>query len=243
MLTSLVPGTRSNVVNDPLGHATMLNQASAPNWGIPPATFFPLQANSNDVTNYNLRHAAMLNQVSASNTGIPAAMVLPLQENSNHVMPTADSKGMSDASEIIQQEEKSLRLSVACLIASDGTKGFAGVLIRGSKGQFITASCFPIPSMEPAMVFAAACCEAIEIAQFCQPTAAVVLESHLFPLLKNVLQQPVVLALKAILRKVLHRLAVISEESNGAARQLAMRALQMGVPELFLEIPDWLILN
>ncbi|PNT71469.1 hypothetical protein BRADI_2g27950v3 [Brachypodium distachyon] len=170
-----------------------------------------------------------------------------LMQNREVLPPTVAIKGKK-TSEVDELNTRILRLNVASLVAQDGTRSAVGVLIRdGSTAKFITARSFaPIMRTEPDLLFAAACCEGIKIALSYQPTT-ILLESHLIYLLDGLCasqnKPPDVEQLNELLSlKTIHFMAQrISEESNQAARQLALYALHKKVSNMvFKDPPDWL---
>lgn len=160
------------------------------------------------------------------------------------MLPAVDIKGKGPALGVGQQE---LRVHVACLMADDGTTGAAGLLIKKETWQFLCALCFPMRSTEETVLFAAACCEGIKVAQAYQPTS-IVLESHLFHLVDLLLggaHAPCrdMEELTALLHLSRCRVQHITEECNGSARRLAMHCLLTGAAEIFFDAPDWLVLT
>nr|XP_051194759.1 uncharacterized protein LOC127307965 isoform X2 [Lolium perenne] len=163
---------------------------------------------------------------------------------------TEDVKGKRLASEVKQIKAKILRLNVASVVTPVGLKSAAAVLIRdGSTAKFMTASCFRTTLyMDPALLFAAACCEGIKSAVLLSEPTTIVLESHQAPLLEHLAATQSGASELIQLKQFLHSnppyfiIRTISEESNGAACQLARHALQMEESnKVCKDPPDWLI--
>uniref|UniRef100_A0ACD5TGS1 Uncharacterized protein n=1 Tax=Avena sativa TaxID=4498 RepID=A0ACD5TGS1_AVESA len=251
-------------------HAAMHNQLPVSSSSIHTAMLPQLQANT--MINFPARRAGMGDETSASNSGTHASAYVPLRDKSMLAQEFAelslgrpgseqftplqmmlmqntevDIKGKRPAPEVDQIKAKILRLNVASVITRVGLKSAAGVLIRdGSTSQFMTASCFrPMMYMDPALLFAAACCEGIKNALFYRPTT-IVLESHQVPLLEQLVASRAAEAVQLNQFVGSHppcyRIWTISEESNGAACQLVRHALQMEESKKVLkDPPDWLV--
>uniref|UniRef100_A0ACD5TAI1 Uncharacterized protein n=1 Tax=Avena sativa TaxID=4498 RepID=A0ACD5TAI1_AVESA len=240
-------------------HAAMHNQSSVSSSSIHTAMLPQLQANT--MINFPARRAGMRDETSASNSERDKSMFAqefaelylgrPGSEQFTPQMlmrnTEVDTKGKRPASEVDQMKGKILRLNVASVITRAGLKSAAGVLIRdGSTSQFMTASCFrPMLYMDPALLFAAACCEGIKNALSYGPTT-IVLESHQVPLLEQLVTSRAAEAVQ--LNQFVgsnppyYRIWTISEESNGAACQLVHHALQMEESKKVLKDPtDWLV--
>jgi hypothetical protein len=102
--------------------------------------------------------------------------------------------------------------------------------------------------MDPALLFAAACCEGIKSAVRLSEPTTIVLESHQAPLLEHLAATQSGASELIQLKQFLHSnppyfiIRTISEESNGAACQLARHALQMKESnKVCKDPPDWLI--
>uniref|UniRef100_A0ACD5ZSZ8 Uncharacterized protein n=1 Tax=Avena sativa TaxID=4498 RepID=A0ACD5ZSZ8_AVESA len=250
------------VINFPIVRTRTLDQTSAFNSGRQASDFAPWGADSTlelafaKLSLGELGSEQMAPQeLMQNNHGTPAMGVPSLRQHGSaqltsqrlmqngEVLRTFDIKGKRPASEIVEQK---VRVHVASLIAEDGTTGAAGLLIKKGTWQFMCAACFPMQAMEQ-VIFAAACCEGIKIARAYQPTT-IVLESHLFHLL-NLLAGahapcPQMEELMKLLDPSRCTVEAITEEGNGAARQLAIHSLMTGVSEIFFSAPpDWLALT
>ena len=157
------------------------------------------------------------------------------------MLPTVDIKGKGPASEV---DEQKVHVHVASFFAEDGTTGAAGLLIKKGTRKFICASYFPMRVTEPVLL-TAACCEGIKIARAYQPST-IVLESHLFHLLKPLVSAHAPCPQMEELMKLLDRCTVeaITEECNLNASQLALYCSATGMAEIFFGAPpDWLVLT
>jgi hypothetical protein len=105
-----------------------------------------------------------------------------------------------------------------------------------------------MPYMDPALLFAAACCEGIKIAVLMYEPTTIVLESHQVPLLQNLDATQSGAAEAVQLNQYLHSrspnfiIRTIPVESNGAAWELVCHALQMEQPKkVCKDLPYWLV--
>ncbi|XBH98480.1 hypothetical protein VPH35_127990 [Triticum aestivum] len=234
----------------------MLNRLCAPQISGNPSNFDAALAFANLSLGQPGSQQMAPQELMQNNYGTPAMRVPSLHQpgpaqltpqglmQNREVLPTVDIKGKGPALGVGQQE---LRVHVACLMADDGTTGAAGLLIKRETWQFICALCFPMRSTEETVLFAAACCEGIKVALAYQPTS-IVLESHLFHLVDLLLggaQAPCrdMEELTALLQLSRCRVQHITEDSNGAARRLAMHCLLREEAEIYFSAPDWLVLT
>lgn len=262
--TAMLPPQQKNynaVINFPIIHARTPDSTPAFNLGRHASDFAPWGTDSSLELAFSKLSMGqpgselMAPPLMRNNHGTPAMGVPSLRQprsaqltpqrlmQDGEVLPTLDIKGKGPASEVFEQK---VRVHVASLIAEDGTTGAAGLLIKKGAWQFICASCFPMQVTGPVLL-AAACCEGIKIARAYQPTS-IVLESHLFQLLDPLASAhapcPQMEELMKLLDPSRCTVEAITEESNGAARQLAMHSLVTGVAEIFFGVPpDWLVLT
>ncbi|KAF7094427.1 hypothetical protein CFC21_096737 [Triticum aestivum] len=261
--TATLSPQQEDVINFLISRARPLNRTSAFNWATHTSDFAQRGTDSTLALAFgNLSLGQPGSQQMAprelmqNSYGTPAMRVPSLHQpgpaqltpqgmmQNREVLPAVDVKGKGPALGVGQQD---LRVHVACLMADDGTTGAAGLLIKRETWQFICALCFPMRSTEETVLFAAACCEGIKVAQAYQPTS-IVLESHLFHLVDLLLggaHAPCrdMEELTTLLHLSHCRVQHITEDSNGAARRLAMHCLLSEEAEIYFSAPDWLVLT
>ncbi|KAI4976230.1 hypothetical protein ZWY2020_049837 [Hordeum vulgare] len=259
--TATLSPQQKDVINFLITRTRPLNRTSAFSLGTHTSDFAPRGTDSNlELAFVNLSLGQPGSQQMAprelmqDNYGTPAMRVPSLHQpgpaqltpqrlmQNREVLPAIDIKGKGPALGVGQQE---LRVHVTCLMADDGTRGAAGLLIKKETRQFICALCFPMQSTEETVLFAAACCEGIKVALAYQPTS-IVLESHLFHLVDLPLggaHAPCrdMEELAALLDLSRCRVRHITEESNDAAHRLVMRCLLTRVAGIFFDAPYWLL--
>ncbi|KAF7107543.1 hypothetical protein CFC21_108156 [Triticum aestivum] len=261
--TATLSPQQEDVINFLISRARPLNRTSAFHWATHTSDFAQRGTDSTLALAFaNLSLGQPGSQQMApqelmqNNYGTPAMRAPSLHQpgpaqltpqglmQNREVLPAVDIKGKGPALGVGQQE---LRVHVACLMAGDGTTGAAGLLIKRETWQFICALCFPMRSTEETVLFAAACCEGIKVALAYQPTS-IVLESHLFRLVDLLLggaHAPCrdMEELTTLLHLSRCRVQHITEDSNGAARRLAMHCLLSEEAEIYFSAPDWLVLT